>query len=674
VLPPVLVTSTGVDRWGRQVGPRPRRDRIAVAVAAAATILPVWVAAVRVGVGRLVPVGDTAIMALRAPDVLSKNPPLIGMPASSASGAGAVVHFPAAWQLYWLAVPVKVLGATWGTVVAMGALNTIWLGLAIWLVWRNLSTPAALWVIAVLGVFCWSIGSGMLIESWPLRMVIVPFLCVVIAAWWTAAGDHAAVVVLAVAANYAWLDHLVLALVVPLVAFAGCVGFVVVYFRSIRSDPDHRPLRRRRCRRSLLAAGAVTFVMWLPALVQQVVDSPGNLGQLVSGSDGGSPAIHSASAAVHVVASLVGRPPFWFRGTLDDPTFYRAHHTGFVAGSMTGFDLAVVIVGVVVFAVLGVLAVRARDRIGLALLGIAAATVVGSLATVYLAPVTTALVPEYLFSVWVTAAVVWLAVIVNAVRRIEIASAPASACVALGVTVLFGILDVPSSATGYTARTAENTLARHMSREVIDRIDGKGPVAVTLENTFVQNADYLSALLVELRAGGIAFCYPTPNTSLYAFIPDCDSGPGTTPQATIVIADKPASDPPSGDVLFREPIFPHRSKAPVAELDARIGRWLRTRSRLSLTDAATRPFLGPMIPQFLVAQARALAPRDGNLGHLVDDPTFQRMIITWWQRADARADPLFVGQPVSPVELYEWANAKYEADLTLWVTRRPAAG
>jgi hypothetical protein len=240
--------------------------------------------------------------------------------------------------------------------------------------------------------------------------------------------------------------------------------------------------------------------------------------------------------------------------------------------------------------------------------------------------------------------------------------------------VLFGALNLPSSTTGYTARPEENTLARHMSRVVIDRIGGKGPVAVTLENTFVDNADYLSALLVELRGAGVTFCFPTPNTSLYSFIPDCESGPGTTPRATLVIADKAASDPPAGEVLFRERVFPHRSEAAVHGLDARIGRWLRARSNLSLTAAATRPFLGPMTPQFLTDRAKSFAPRGGNLGHLADDAAFQRMIITWWQRADARAEPMFVGQPVSPAELYEWASAKYDADLTLWVTRRPATG
>ncbi|HET8929987.1 MAG TPA: hypothetical protein VFN21_04955, partial [Acidimicrobiales bacterium] len=535
----------------------------------------------------------------------------------------------------------------------------------------NLEPPTALWSIAVVGVFAWSMGAGMFIDSWPLKMVLVPFLCVVIAAWCTAAGDRAALVVLAVTANYAWLDHLVLALVVPLVAFVGCVGLVLGHRRANRADPEGRVARRRRFLTSTGVAGGVTFVMWLPALVQQVTNSPGNLRLLLTGTEGGPAAIHSVTDAVHVVASLVGRPPFFLRGTLEDPTFYRVHHTGFVAGSATWYDLIVVVVGVAVFATLAMLAVRARDRVGFALLAVSATTTLGSLATVYLAPQTTAVVPEYLYSVWVTALFAWLAVIVNVIRRSGIAPAPASTYGALGVAVVFGVLNLPSSPTGYTSRPEEHAIAHRMSASVIEHIDGTGPVAVSLENTFTQNADYLSALLVELRDHGIAFCYPTPNTSLYDFIPDCGTSPSSTPRTRIVLADKAASEPPAGDVVFRGAIFPQQADASDTALDRRIRRWLERRSALQLTDAARRPFLGPTIPAFLQGQAQSLEPQGGNLGHLVDDPAFQRMIITWWQRADARNAPLFAGQPVSPAELYEWAEDRYRSDLVLWVTEQP---
>lgn len=666
---PITAGITG-NGGGRSIRRYDRRARVAIVVAGVATILPVWVAVFRVGMRHLIPVGDTAIMALRAPDVVSGDFPLIGMPASSASSAEQIVHFPGAWQLYWLAIPVKVLGATWGTVVAMGALNTIWIVLVIWLLCRNLEVTAALWSIACVGVFVWSIGAGMLIDSWPLRMVLVPFLCVVVAAWCTAAGDRVALVVLAVAANYALLDHLVLALAVPVVAVAGCVGLVIGHVRDNRADPDGRPGRRRRFATAVGLAGGVTFVMWLPALIEQATHSPGNLRLLITGAEGGPNAIHSVSDGVHVVASLIGRPPFWLRGTLEDPTFYRAHHTGFVTGSMTWLDLTVVVFGVVVFAVLAVLALRARDRVGLALLGISATATIGSVATVYLAPGTTAVVPQYLYSVWVTAMFAWLAVFVNVIRRTDLASTPALAAGALGAAVVFGVLNLPTSHTGYTTRTEENLIARQMSASVIEHVDGAGPVGVTLENTFEQNANFLSALLVELRDHDIAFCYPTPNTSLYDFIPDCGSTPATTPRTTIILADKAASTPPAGEMVFRGPIFPQQADASDTALDRRIRRWLERRSTLQLTDAARRPFLGPMIPAFLQGQVQALEPQGGNLGHLVDDPAFQRMIITWWQRADARNAPLFAGQPVSPAELYEWAEDRYRSDLVLWVTEQ----
>lgn len=645
-----------------------RTERVALLVASVATVLPIWVAAVRVGLRGLVPVGDTAIMALRAPDVLSSSPPLIGMPASSASGA-EVVHFPAAWQLYWMAVPVEVLGATWGTVVAMAALNTVWIGLAIWLVVRNLEPTSALWTIAGIGVFCWSIGSGMLIEAWPLRMVLVPFLCVVIAAWCTALGDRAALVVLAGAANFAWLDHLVLVAAVPLVALAGCAGLVAGHVRAQRADPESRARRRRRLIRGIGAAAAVTFVMWLPPLIQQVTGSPGNLGLLLGGSSDGAPAIHSGSAAVHVVAGLIGHPPFWLRGSLEDPTFYRAHLTSFAAGSATWADLVVLALVAAAFTALGVLAVRRRDRVGLALLGVAAAAIVASGATVYLAPVTTALVPEYLYSVWVTALVTWLAVIVNVIRSTPLARHRAIAPAALALAVVAGLANLATSPTGYTADTRENELARAMSAAVIAEVGEDTPVEVTLENTFEQNANVLSALLVGFQEQGVAFCYPVPNTSLYDFIPDC--GAEAAPRSRIVIADKSSADPPSGEVIFSELIRHGESDARTDAVEARLEAWLAARSALEPTAAAQRPFLGTMVPEILRARTAALEPSGGNLAHLVDDPAFHGLVLTWWDRSDARNDPLFVGQPVSPGELHAWAAARREADWTLWVTRQP---
>lgn len=650
---------TGAIRHEARPGPG------AILVATVATLAPIWILAVRVGVRGMIPVGDTAIMALRAPDVLGSGFPLVGMPASSASAAD-VVHFPGAWQLYWLAVPVKVLGPTWGTVLAMAALNSVWILLAVWLVARNLESAQALVVVAAIGVFCWSVGTGMLIDAWPLKMVLVPFLCVVVAAWFTAAGDRAALVVLAVAANYAWLDHLVLGIAVPLVAAVGCAAMVIGWVRTDRTDPGGRRARRRGRWRSVLAAGAVTVVMWLPALVEQVTNHPGNLRLLLAGSPGAAPAIRSWTAAVHVVASVVGRPPFWFRGTLTDPTFYRVHHTGAAVGSATWFDI---VVGVVVVGVLVALAVSTlgrRDRVGLALVVVAAAALVASLATTYLAPVTTALVPEYLYSVWVTAMITWTCVVVVTIRLVPVGSARNLGWIGLGVAVIFALANVPMSHTGYTATPTENELARDMSDTVITEVRGSEPVGVTMANLF-GNANYLSALLVQMRQAGVAFCYPTPNTSLYDFIPDCDD-----PATTVVIAEQSAHRRPPGTVVFDEPVDPGASTRPVAALGSRIEAWLATRSTLTLTPAARRAFLGTMVPRQLEARVSSLvATTDGDLTRLADDPAFADLILLWWDRADARADPMFVDQPLSPSDLHRWAADRRAADLTLWVTRRP---
>ena len=147
-----------------------------------------------------------------------------------------------------------------------------------------------------------------------------------------------------------------------------------------------------------------------------------------------------------------------------------------------------------------------------------------------------------------------------------------------------------------------------------------------------------------------------------------------SPRSNIVIADESASDPPAGEVVFREPLSVDRPDARIVGIERRLETWLRDRSTLEVTAAARRPFLGPMIPEMLQDRVATLAPENGNLGHLVDDAAFRRTILIWWHRADARHSPLFEDQPVSPTELYDWASARHEADLTLWVTLTPVTG
>ena len=650
-------------------------DRL-VFVAAVAMVVPAWVAALREGFGRHIPVGDTAIMALRAPDVLSRHPPLIGMPASGASNAAHVVHFPGALQLYWLAIPVRVLGPTWGTVVAMGLLNTIWILLAAWLIRRNLDRATALCAYVFLSVFLWSIGSGMLIDSWPLLMVVVPFVLVVIAAWATACGDLRALVVLAVVTNYVWLDHLVLAMLAPLVALTGCVGLALWYRRARRTEGMEEETEeaaagvRRDLRRHVGVAAAVTFVLWIPSLLQQAFGSTGNLGLLASRSGGGQPAIGSLSASVHVMASLVGDPPFWFRGTLRDPTFYRAHASGFAVGSVTWLDLMVGLIVVGCFVGLGVDATRRKDRVGLWLLVVAAVSLLGGVLTVYLAPQTTAVVPEYLFSLWVVAMFTWLAVGINILRTFGALTTQRLAVPAFSLVVLFSALNLPVSHTGYTAHPADTAVAGPMTRSIVRQLSGSGPVGITLAHPLADNADTLSALLVELRRAHIAFCYPVPNTSLYEFIPDCDG----SEKSVLVITESQVNTPPAGEVLFRSAVGGSVDKARLATLDAHVEAWLGHQKHLSLTIAAQRPFLGSMVPGMLRSQVAGFAAQNGSLTSLAENPAFWRTIILWYQRSDNRNAPLFLGQSVGNRDLYDWASMRQRHGATLWVSRHPSSG
>ncbi len=626
-------------------------------------IVPAWVAAIRVGIDHVVPVGDTAIMALRAPDVISTHLPLIGMPASSASTLGHVVHFPGALQLYWLALPVTWLGPTWGTVVAMGLLNTIWILLGCRIIRRNVDPAQALVGLAVLSVFFWSIGSGMLIDSWPLNMVVVPFAILLIAAWGTACGDLEALVVLTVVTNYLLLDHLVVFVLAPLGAACGLVGLACWLRQANQEDPDGRGARTRRVRRRLVAVGVITLVMWLPSLIQQVFDSPGNLAMLLNSSGSRQGAVKSLPLALHVVAGLVGRPPFWFRGTLANPTFYRAPLTGQVAWGVSWFDLAVSFVVLGAFVGFAVLARRRGDRVLLWVLTTALVADVAAIVTVYVAPVTAAIVPEYFLSIWAVAMFTWFAIVLGIVRSVHLLRPGVLAGSACIVVVGFSVANLGTSHSGYTANPEDSKVSAALISSVVPKLEGKGRVNVTLTDPLGSNANYRSALLVAMHQAGIPYCFPPESTSLYTFIPTCDGSERTK----VVLTEAAAGNRPAGKVLFEAPMFT-KSTASVSGIERRLGTCLAGTTRLHLTPSARRPFLGTVLFDRLEAQLAQINLRDGSPQDLMRSPQFQTLVIVAYDHGVGRGGDLFEECAISTSELHRWATQQRAAHLRLWVT------
>jgi hypothetical protein len=132
--------------------------------------------------------------------------------------------------------------------------------------------------------------------------------------WALVNGDRWALPVAAFVASFVTQTHVGYApLAVPLLAL-GAAGLVVAAVRGGRGDDGPSP---RRLLAPGLAALGVLAVMWLPPVVQQLTDEPGNLSAVVtwfrSGGHDGEPA-RGLRAGWRIVTGQYGWPPEWIAG------------------------------------------------------------------------------------------------------------------------------------------------------------------------------------------------------------------------------------------------------------------------------------------------------------------------------------------------------------------------
>jgi hypothetical protein len=100
----------------------PNPDRLLTLAAGAAAAIPIIVATLVALVEGWPLIGDEAVIAVRALDVLSTSPPLVGQYSVASGSAGTVTHSPGP-MLYWLLALPAQIGAP-AIVIVVGAVNT----------------------------------------------------------------------------------------------------------------------------------------------------------------------------------------------------------------------------------------------------------------------------------------------------------------------------------------------------------------------------------------------------------------------------------------------------------------------------------------------------------------------------------------------------------------------
>lgn len=289
------------------------RGRVA-AVAIGVSLLPLVVS----GVALVVKVGsdyaagsDIGLIELQTLDV-GRHPVLLG-PHSRYGW-----NHPGPALFYALALPYRLAGSH-SVGLAVGALLINALAITgIALVARRVAgLPFMLVTLVGCAVLMRSLGPVFLRNPWNPYVAVLPFGLVVFLTWAMTCEEAWALPIGVGVASICVQTHVGYApLAAPLLVW-GAASLVVRAVRAKHEAADERERRYRALIRASVVAAAVLIVMWLPAIIQQLVDSPGNLTEVVRYFRHPSGRVHSLAQGYRVVSGQFELAPQWLTGHLD---------------------------------------------------------------------------------------------------------------------------------------------------------------------------------------------------------------------------------------------------------------------------------------------------------------------------------------------------------------------
>lgn len=246
------------------MAPFERRPALAVAVLTALVMLPLIVALADLARHRWFPVLDLAMTELRVRDVFGRHTPLIGLPGRIGESPDRGSH-PGPLS-FWLVAPTyRLFGASaWGMLAGTVVVHTAAAAAAISIGWRRGRAVGACAVAAMVALLVHGYGQDVLIQPWNPYLPVLAWVVLLLAGWSILDGDAPMAVVIVVAGSLCAQTH------VPYLVLAATltIGALAWTWRSSR-------------RWALIATG-VGVALWLAPLLDQLLNSPGNIRRLVA--------------------------------------------------------------------------------------------------------------------------------------------------------------------------------------------------------------------------------------------------------------------------------------------------------------------------------------------------------------------------------------------------------
>jgi hypothetical protein len=225
---------------------------------------------------RWYPLLDLAQTELRVRDVGGSNTPLVGL-AGRIQAYGQQGSHPGPLSFLALSPIYRAFGASsWALQVASVALHALAMGGILAVAHRRGGVRLTLAFGAVLAVLLHGYGTGVFVEPWNPYMPVLWWLLFLLAVWSVLCGDLAMLPVAVFAGSFCMQTH------VSYLGLVGGMAGLTVLAVAAWAIPhgDHRPGLRR-----LLAwtGGSALFglVLWLPPLIDQATNDPGNASMIV---------------------------------------------------------------------------------------------------------------------------------------------------------------------------------------------------------------------------------------------------------------------------------------------------------------------------------------------------------------------------------------------------------
>jgi hypothetical protein len=312
--------------------------------------VPLIVGAVVDAVGGWMPTGDEATIVLRARDVFSAHMPLLGQfsEASAYLPRGQFVYAPGP-SLYWLlAVPAQFVGRwPWAPLVWTASVEA---GVVVGIVWLAGDLGGRLLAVATalgIAVLTASLGARNLYSPWSVNVPVLPLVLLVYVTWAILLGRYRLLPLAVLLVSFEVQAD-------PSFGYVSVVLTGVILIAMTRAWWRTRglPAAARRDaglgRPTMVLSVLVGVALWLPALVQQATNHPGNLTLLVRASrrQGGREGVLFGLA---ILGKVVVRWPF-----------LEFNEVPLNAGS--GAPLSYVVAGSAVLALLVALLVIATQR------------------------------------------------------------------------------------------------------------------------------------------------------------------------------------------------------------------------------------------------------------------------------------------------------------------------